>query len=303
MSDTSAGFSPKLPTPEPAAAAAKSTAHSTSRTMRETVESIVVAFILAFLFRSFEAEAFVIPTGSMAPTLQGRHKDFTCPECQYRYRVNASGEVEDENNILEFRPQAGGDSRAGRMVFTGICPMCRFPAPELDAEPSYNGDRILVAKFPYDFADPDRWDVVVFKYPGDAKTNFIKRLVGLPNETVRILRGNLYVKPDGAGDEDFKIARKPPEKVQAMLQEVYSSDYQAPDMEKAKWPARWQPWPAGEPGGSTTRAAVFAWPPMAASIGFAINTSCRPGAIGKRSVLRQACPAPTPACRIACAPN
>ena len=35
-------------------------------TMRETVESIVVAFILAFLFRTFEAEAFVIPTGSMA---------------------------------------------------------------------------------------------------------------------------------------------------------------------------------------------------------------------------------------------
>ena len=42
---------------------------------RETFESIVVAFVLAFLFRAFEAEAFVIPTGSMAPTLLGRHKD------------------------------------------------------------------------------------------------------------------------------------------------------------------------------------------------------------------------------------
>ena len=39
---------------------------------RETFESIVVAFVLAFLFRAFEAEAFVIPTGSMAPTLYGR---------------------------------------------------------------------------------------------------------------------------------------------------------------------------------------------------------------------------------------
>ena len=37
--------------------------------MRETIESIVVAFLLAFLFRTFEAEPFVIPTGSMAPTL------------------------------------------------------------------------------------------------------------------------------------------------------------------------------------------------------------------------------------------
>ena len=42
---------------------------------RDTIESIVFAFILAFLFRTFEAEAFVIPTGSMAPTLYGRHKE------------------------------------------------------------------------------------------------------------------------------------------------------------------------------------------------------------------------------------
>ena len=38
---------------------------------RETVESIVIAVILAFLFRTFVAEAFVIPTGSMAPHNQG----------------------------------------------------------------------------------------------------------------------------------------------------------------------------------------------------------------------------------------
>ncbi|MFO0899864.1 MAG: signal peptidase I [Pirellulales bacterium] len=254
MSDTDATpFSPKLPQ-APVATAAKPP-HSVNRTVRETVESIVVAFILAFLFRTFEAEAFVIPTGSMAPTLQGRHKDFTCPECGYRYRVNASGEVEDESSILEFRPdnnRVGGDRRAGRMVFSGLCPLCRFPATELDKKPSFNGDRILVGKFPYDFADPERWDVVVFKYPGDAKTNFIKRLVGLPKETVRIYRGDLYVKPEGAPDDAFKIARKPPEKVQAMLQEVYSSDYPAPDLEKSKWPARWQPWPAGAAGGWTT---------------------------------------------------
>jgi hypothetical protein len=48
---------------------------------RETVESIAMAVILALLFRGFVAEAFVIPTGSMAPTLQGRHKDVQCPKC------------------------------------------------------------------------------------------------------------------------------------------------------------------------------------------------------------------------------
>ena len=51
---------------------------------RESVESFVVVF-LAFLLWSFEAEGFVIPTGSMAPTLMGRHKEITCPECGYVY--------------------------------------------------------------------------------------------------------------------------------------------------------------------------------------------------------------------------
>ncbi|MBL9125168.1 MAG: hypothetical protein JNG90_16140, partial [Planctomycetaceae bacterium] len=42
---------------------------------RETIESIIIALMLAFLFRTFEGEAFEIPTGSMGPTLMGRHKD------------------------------------------------------------------------------------------------------------------------------------------------------------------------------------------------------------------------------------
>ena len=56
-----------------------------SRTLRETIESIAIAFMLAFLFRTFEAEAFVIPTGSMAPTLMGKHLDITCPNVQIKF--------------------------------------------------------------------------------------------------------------------------------------------------------------------------------------------------------------------------
>src|SRR6476659_5463063 len=59
-----------------------SSSHPQIDSMRETVESIAVAFILAFLFRTFVAEAFVIPTGSMATTLMGRHKDVQCPNCK-----------------------------------------------------------------------------------------------------------------------------------------------------------------------------------------------------------------------------
>src|SRR5215471_16627392 len=60
---------------------------------RESIESFVVVF-LAFLIWSLEAEGFVIPTGSMASTLMGRHKEIVCPECQYVYTVNADREVD-----------------------------------------------------------------------------------------------------------------------------------------------------------------------------------------------------------------
>ena len=50
--------------------------------------------------------------------------------------------------------------------------------------------------------------------PGDAKVNYIKRLVGLPGETLRIYQGDIFIGPAGAKkDEDFKIERKPPDKV------------------------------------------------------------------------------------------
>src|SRR5262245_14660374 len=70
---------------------------------RETIESIAMAVILALLFRGFVAEAFVIPTGSMAPTLQGRHKDVWCPKCNYQYQTSASIERESSTDALSGR--------------------------------------------------------------------------------------------------------------------------------------------------------------------------------------------------------
>jgi signal peptidase I len=206
-----------------------------SAAVRETIESVIIAFVLAFLFRTFEAEAFVIPTGSMAPTLMGKHKDIECPVCHYRYQANASDDQQDN------RPAA---------VSTTTCPMCRYTAnvapgnPQHEKYESYEGDRILVAKFPYEFADPQRWDVVVFKYPGNSVQNYIKRLVGRPGETIRIHDGDLWIHRPGDDKGQFEVARKPPAKILAMLQPVYDNDLAPIISGKLGMPARWEPDPA-----------------------------------------------------------
>ncbi len=133
------------------------------------------------------------------------------------------------------------------------CPECRYVfsvepgTPAGDANPPYNGDRILVAKFPYDFSEPQRWDVFVFHFPGDAKVNYIKRLVGLPNESLRIYHGDIYRKPLDAPPSEFQIVRKPTSKLLAMLQSVYDNDFIVDEMTAVGWPLRWQASPAGEP--------------------------------------------------------
>ena len=91
------------------------------------------------LVRGFEAEAFVIPTGSMAPTLMGRHKEITCPQCGFVYAVNASDEVEGVG--AGEHPQPAGP----------LGHLRQLPVPgRVDDAPSFKGDRILVMKFPYD---------------------------------------------------------------------------------------------------------------------------------------------------------
>ncbi len=213
---------------------------------RELIESLAVAFCLALLVRTYAVEAFVIPTGSMAPTLMGRHKDVVCPQCGQSFPINASQEVD--------RPAPGQSTR----VKSGLCSNCQFPAPVGD-EPSFKGDRILVMKFPYRLPDlpgsggPARWDVVVFAYPEIPEQNYIKRLVGLPGESLRVSGGDLLSRPQEARDQPFRVARKPAAHQQAMQTMVYDDAHRPAALEgKADW-LRWVPgpnteWKQGEPG-------------------------------------------------------
>ena len=57
----------------------------------------------------------------------------------------------------------------------------------------WTGERLLGNKFIYHFENPTRGDIVVFKYPKDTKRIFIKRIIGLPGETVEIRDHKVYV--------------------------------------------------------------------------------------------------------------
>lgn len=57
-----------------------------------------------------------------------------------------------------------------------------------------NGQYLIVDEISYRVNDPVRGDVVIFKYPKNPKQYFIKRVIGLPGETVRIEGKNIYIE-------------------------------------------------------------------------------------------------------------
>jgi signal peptidase I len=54
-------------------------------------------------------------------------------------------------------------------------------------------ERIFINKFVYKFEPIERGDVVVFRYPRDPSKSYIKRVIGMPGDTIRIERGRVYV--------------------------------------------------------------------------------------------------------------
>ncbi len=191
-----------------------------SKSGRESIESFVVVFV-AFLLWSLEAEGFVIPTGSMATTLMGRHKEIVCPQCGDVYTVNADREVDS----------SGSGASTGVRVVKGTCANCRFET-RVDQEPSFSGDRVYVMKL--GASSPflgsgmpgalKRWDVTVFKLPEEPEVRYIKRLEGMPNEVVRIEGGDLWMRPVTSLDFPERL-RRPLDHQQAMQMLVYDDEH------------------------------------------------------------------------------
>jgi signal peptidase I len=226
--------------------------------------SLVTALVLVYVLKFSLLEGFAIPSGGMAETLLGYHKQVPCPSCGHTFRVNAAAEAEQ-----------------GQRVRTCVCPNCRLPItlhdPKLDGEylvkgfsdtildPGISGgDRILVGKGPLGGV-PERLRPVVFRSPVDPRFTYVARLVGLPGETIAIYAGDLYVWPASRGltfppveegDDgppggpvrqkamhvdapeardrwrkgEFQIIRKSPAQILAMRSLVYDADHPPSDL-------------------------------------------------------------------------
>jgi len=217
--------------------------HADSGWSVESIQSLIVAFVIAMAFRSFVLEGFVIPTGSMAPTLMGAHVRFRSDQTGYEFPIDAGpvadmlaqgGEAAMRTEVPLGDPMLGTNFPAFMKRLGSLYQRTRF------------GDRVLVLKSLYPFVEPRRFDVVVFKNPTDPfgdTQNFIKRLIGLPDETLLLLDGDIFTGPlDAVGLDSLRVQRKPEHIQRTVWQPVYNLDYQPVDLPRLQSIAR-RPWP------------------------------------------------------------
>lgn len=232
--------------------------HHAASSIKDTLTSIVIAFTMAFVFRGFVVEAFVIPTGSMAPTLMGAHMRFHGQDTGYEWQVgpwfygpgNIPMPIQGASPLIN---RGARDARGIQITPIEVAdPMSgrRVTGPASRDVPLRAGDRIFVVKYLKPFFTPARWDVAVFKNPTAPNENFIKRLVAMPGEQVALVDGDVFVReaPDGqpgAWDaSDWRIARKDERTQRAVWQPVFDSGF-APLSASTPFVSPWQAQGAG----------------------------------------------------------
>ncbi len=111
--------------------------------------------------------------------------------------VKNSKNKKDENSsplhtILEYVVSIGIALVAALLINNFILLNAKVPSGSME-NTIMTGDRLFGFRLSYLFSDPERGDIVIFKYPDDESINYIKRIIGLPGETVTIKKGTVYI--------------------------------------------------------------------------------------------------------------
>lgn len=68
------------------------------------------------------------------------------------------------------------------------------------------GDRLFGFRLAYTFSEPERGDIIIFKYPDNEAENYIKRIIGLPGDKVEIIKGVVYINGEEL-KEDYLLEK------------------------------------------------------------------------------------------------
>ena len=113
-----------------------------------------------------------------------------------RYFIKRDKGVSKRKKVLAFIFEYVDSARSASILALIIVTLIvqTFAIPTGSMIPTLNiGNHLMVNKFIYYFKKPKRGDIIVFVYPVNPKKDFIKRLVGLPGETIEIKDGSVFI--------------------------------------------------------------------------------------------------------------
>ena len=144
--------------------------------IRRGLAIVIAGGVVVLLCRTFlilgVATPLEVEGSSMAPALLGPHAQIACPRC---------------GNTI----QLGSDQLPDRDPID--CPWCQVERLSLDDANWFAGDRLLLDRRISGAKQPRRWEVVVLRRPDNARTLCVKRVLGLPGETIQLAGGDLLV--------------------------------------------------------------------------------------------------------------
>lgn len=94
--------------------------------------------------------------------------------------------------LMEWLLVIVGGVCAALLISNFILFNARIPSSSMESTIMV-GDRVIGLRFAYWFSEPERGDIVIFRYPDNEEKIYIKRVIGLPGETVEIIDGKVYI--------------------------------------------------------------------------------------------------------------